>query len=288
MSQWLKEPLFHFMFIGAGIFVLYGLTANEPIDEESRIEISSVRADRMVTLWEKRWNRPPTQEEFNGLTKAYIKEEVLYKEALAMGLDADDPVVRRRMAQKVEFISNDMMTLETPTDKELQAYLDAHSSKYQLAGEMSFKQVYFNPSKHDASMEKEARELLAKLSQENHNLDVSTLGDTFLHGSAFKNIKEFEVNRMMGKAFTKKLFEQVTNKWVGVISSSYGLHLLYIESKQEAKIASLELAREAVISDWESDERKRINEVFVNNLSEQYTITIAQPTSALLAEKRTK
>ena len=93
MSQWLKEPLFHFLVIGAGIFLLYGVTAEESENEETRIEVSTVRADRMVTLWEKRWNRPPTQEEFNGLTEQYINEEVLYREALAMGLDSDDPVV---------------------------------------------------------------------------------------------------------------------------------------------------------------------------------------------------
>ena len=288
MSSWLKEPLFHFLLIGAGVFLLYGLTANEPVDEESRIEVSTVRADRMVTLWEKRWNRPPTQEEFDGLTAQYINEEVLYREALAMGLDRDDPVVRRRMAQKVKFISNDIITIGTPSDEVLQSYLDTHASRYQLAGKITFRHIYFNPAKHDASMEEEAEQLLAKLSEFNIGIDVDSVGDGFLHGTTFTNLKEFELNRLLGKAFTQKLFEQPVAKWIGPLTSSYGLHLIYVESKTATQTASLEMAKQSVLEDWISDERKKANEAFVINLRKQYEVSISKPTSVLLPQKSSK
>ena len=285
MSQWLKEPLFHFLVIGAGLFLLYGVTANEPENEETRIEVNTVRADRMVTLWEKRWNRPPTQEEFNGLTEQYINEEVLYREALAMGLDSDDPVVRRRMAQKVKFISNDIITIDTPSDKVLQSYLDTHASKYQLAGKVTFKHIYFNPAKHDAAMEEEAKALLVKLSEDNNVIDMQSVGDGFLHGAAFTEMKVFEINRLFGKEFAKKLFEQPMDKWVGPLSSGYGLHLVYIDAKMESKTASLEIAKQSVLEDWTTDERKKVNDAFVSNLRKQYDVVIAKPSSTLLPQK---
>jgi len=285
MSQWLKEPLFHFLVIGAGLFLLYGVTAEETQDEETRIEINTVRADRMVTLWEKRWNRPPTQEEFTGLTEQYINEEVLYREALAMGLDKDDPVVRRRMAQKVKFISNDIITIDTPSDTVLQSYLDKHASKYQLAGKVTFQHIYFNPAKHDAAMEEEAKSLLVKLSKDNHGIDMQSVGDGFMHGTTFKELKVFEINRLLGKDFSKKLFEQPTGKWVGPLVSGYGLHLVYIDAKTASKTATLEMAKQSVLEDWTTDERKKVNDAFISNLRKQYNVTIAKPTSALLPQK---
>ena len=288
MSQWLKEPLFHFLLIGAGIFLVYGLTANVPVDEESRIEVSTVRADRMVTLWEKRWNRLPTKEEFDGLTDQYINEEVLYREALAMGLDSDDPVVRRRMAQKVKFISNDIITIDTPTDAQLQSYLDTHASRYQLPGQITFQHIYFNPAKHDASMEEETKELLTKLLEFNIGIDLDSVGDSFLHGTAFSNMKEFEVNRLFGKKFTQALFDQTVMKWAGPMVSSYGLHLIYIKSKSKAQTASLEQARDSVLEDWMSDERKKANESFIASLRKQYDVAISKPSSTLLSEKSSK
>jgi len=285
MSQWLKEPLFHFLVIGAGLFLLYGMTANEPENEETRIEVNTVRADRMVTLWEKRWNRPPTQEEFNGLTEQYINEEVLYREALAMGLDSDDPVVRRRMAQKVRFISNDIITIDTPTDAVLQSYLDKHVSKYQLAGKVTFQHIYFNPAKHDAAMEEEAKVLLVKLSEDDNSIDMQSVGDGFLHGTAFTDMKVFEINRLLGKDFAKKLFEQPVGKWVGPLVSGYGLHLVYIDSRTASKTASLEIAKQSVLEDWTTDERKKVNDAFISNLRKQYDVVIAKPSSTLSPQK---
>lgn len=261
------------------------LHSHTPEEELSRIDVSSARADRMVTLWEKRWKRPPTQEEFNGLVDQYINDEVLYREALAMGFDRDDTVVRCRMAQKVKFISNGLITIDTPSEKELQSYLDTHTSKYQLAGKITFRHIYFNLAKHDASMETEAEQLLAKLLEFNIGMSVDSVGDGFLHGTEFINIKEFELNRLLGKEFTQALFEKPVGKWVGPLASSYGLHLIFIESKSRAKTAALEEAKESVLEDWMTEERKKANEAFVKSLREQYAVVISKPTSVLLPEK---
>lgn len=289
MIKWLKEPLFHFLVIGIGVFFLYEVTStNKPQDEVKLIEVNKARANRMVTLWEKRWNRLPSKEEFNALVEQYINEEVLYREALAMGLDNNDPVVRRRMAQKVKFISNDIITIETPSEKVLQNYLDTHASRYQLEGSMSFQHIYFNPSKHDSAMESEAKILLSKLLEKSNSINMKSLGDSFLHGTNFTDIKVFEINRLFGKDFTKELFEKPVGKWLGPLVSGYGLHLVKIDLKIPTKTASLKIAKSSVLEDWINDERKKFNNIFLSNLRKQYNIKISKPKSEFLSTETTK
>ncbi|MCZ6861410.1 MAG: hypothetical protein O7I42_14245 [Alphaproteobacteria bacterium] len=119
----LREPLVHFMFIGAAIYLLYGIFA-EPVSEEveNTIVVSAGEIEWLQTAWQKRWYRLPTAEERDGLIQQYIRETVLYREALTMGLDKDDIVVRRRLAQKLEFLAQDLAALTPPSEEELQAY----------------------------------------------------------------------------------------------------------------------------------------------------------------------
>ena len=124
MKRWLQEPLLHFLLIGAALFALFYQVAEPESVSDNRIVISEADIDRMITLFERKLQRLPTQQELNGLVEAQIREEILYREALAMGLDQDDTIVRRRMAQKVEFMFNDLADAAEPTDEELQRFLE--------------------------------------------------------------------------------------------------------------------------------------------------------------------
>ena len=128
----LREPLLHFIFIGAAIYLLYGAFAEPVMDETDKtIVVSAGEIEWMQTSWQKRWNRPPTDKEMNGLIQQYIRETVLYREALTMGLNQHDQVIRRRLAQKLEFLAKDLVALTPPTDEELQAYFAEHQDRYQ-------------------------------------------------------------------------------------------------------------------------------------------------------------
>ena len=290
MRQWLKDPFFHFLLIGLGIFLLYGLIDQEEQgDGYKRIEITTSDADRLVLQWEKRWNRPPTEKEFEGLMKKYIRQEVLYREALAMGLDKDDTVVKQRMAQKLEFISSDIMTIDTPEDTVLQAYLDTHAQKYRIPGSITFRHIFFKLDKdNQLAVSNKINMLMKSLNQENNSVDIEELGDRFLHGKAFKEESEFEVDRLFGKTFREKLFSQEIHKWVGPIQSSFGLHLIYIDDKVNSIKALLEDARETVLRDWSYDERKKHNDALMDTLLKKYEIVISNTSKILLDNKGTK
>ena len=144
MNRWLKEPLVHFLLIGALIFGAYSLTNEEgPSRDGNRIVVSAGDIERLSANWSKKWNRSPTEAELNGLIESYIKEEVYYREALALGLDQDDTVLRRRLMQKMEFLSNDLADLNSPDETTLNDYLIEHKDKYELPARISFTHVFF-------------------------------------------------------------------------------------------------------------------------------------------------
>lgn len=266
--------------------MLYGLTAYEPKEDHKRIEITTAKADRLVVIWEKRWNRLPTLKEYEGLLKQTIRQEVLYREALAMGLDKDDSVVKQRLTQKLKFISSDMMTIDTPTDEVLQSYLDRHVQKYQTPGSITFRHIFFSFEKDSyVSISQKVERLLETLNQKQRDMDIESAGDVSFQGMAFKEESEFEVDRLFGKAFREKLFAQTKGRWVGPIESSFGLHLIYIDEKVNNKKALLGEVRDLVLRDWAYDERKKLNDAYVENLSKQYEIIVSKTSKILLSNK---
>ena len=196
MTRWLKEPLLHFLLIGAGLFLLYGWQTDDDALRPDQIVFTEAKIDQFINLWERKWQRLPTQQELQGLIEQQVREEVLYREALAMGLDKNDQVVRRRMSQKMEFISNDLASLVEPDDEQLQTYLDEHSDKFAIPGRISYSQVYLNVSQRGEQVYADAERLLAELSRSTVDIDISMAGDSFMGGYSFNNETDFGVARL--------------------------------------------------------------------------------------------
>ncbi len=168
MPHWIvkaaKEPLLQFLLIGAAIFALYGIYApQENSGQERTITITAGEIDWMETSWKKRWGRPPTPEERQGLIKAYVKESVMYREALAMGLDKDDTIIRRRLAQKLEFLSQDLAKPAPPAEEDLKAYFIAHTDRYQTPDLITFTQIFIDPDKRGDQTLPNAEKIKVKL-----------------------------------------------------------------------------------------------------------------------------
>jgi len=145
MKRMLKEPLLHFLLLGAGLFVAYGITQTPGNAGPNEIVITQGQIEHLVTGFTRTWQRPPTSEELAGLVRDRVREEVYYREAMAMGLDKDDTVIRRRLRQKMEFVSADIADQAVPSDAELDAYLNAHPDKFLTEPRFSFSQVYLDP-----------------------------------------------------------------------------------------------------------------------------------------------
>ena len=213
LKRWLQEPLLHFLIIGAALFALFYQVADPETVSDNRIVISETDIDRMITLFERKLQRLPTEQELNGLVDAHIREEILYREALAMGLDQDDTIVRRRMAQKVEFMFNDLVDAAEPTDEELQLYLNEKPDKFIESARTSFIHVYLSADERGDMAMTDAQQLLVALNSKQNSADPGTTGDSFMFGYAFDNQSDHQISRMFGSDFASSLATLATGSW---------------------------------------------------------------------------
>lgn len=274
LKKWLREPLLHFLLIGALLFVLYGFQNDGISDQSKRIIFTSADINRLVLLWEKQRQRPPTQSELRGLIEQQIREQVMYREALAMGLDKNDSIVRRRLAQKVEFISADLAARVEPSDKELSDYLAKYSNKFEIPGRISFSQIYFSTDKRGEQAADDAKRLLVELEQAGDDANITALGDAFMFGQIHKQLRANDISRLFGQDFAGKLFSYSTGNWQGPVKSSYGLHLIRIENKTPASQPELATVRDKVRNEWMHEQRQKVDKAFYNSLRQRYEIVI--------------
>ena len=276
MKRWLQEPLLHFLAIGAVLFALFYQVADPETVSDNRIVISEANIDRMITLFERKLQRLPTQQELDGLVQAQIREEILYREALAMGLDQDDTIVRRRMAQKLEFMFNDLADSAEPSEEELQRFLEANPERFRESARTSFVQIYLNADKRGQEVNTDAQQLLQALSTEPGAMDSATAGDAFMFGHEFNYQSDQQIARMFGTDFTQSLATLETGSWQGPITSGYGQHLVYISERTEAWLPPLADIRDTVLYELLSERRQRANQAFIKALRERYEVIVEQ------------
>jgi peptidyl-prolyl cis-trans isomerase C len=275
----LREPLLHFVVIGAAIYLLYGAFAEPVMDETDKtIVVSAGEIEWMQSSWQKRWNRPPTDKEMDGLVQQYIRETVLYREALTMGLNQHDQVIRRRLAQKLEFLAKDLVALTPPTDEELQAYFVEHQDRYQEPARYTFTQVFVDPDKRGDATLADAEKIKATLIAQGDAIDdAGALGDDFMLQNYYPEKDPIEIQKNFGSGFTESLVDLSPEQWHGPVLSGYGVHLVYVSNVSEPPAPVFAEVRERVTQDWKTDRGEELNEKFYANLRDQYTIVIETP-----------
>jgi hypothetical protein len=232
----------------------------------------------MQTSWQKRWNRPPTAAEYDGLIQQYIKETVLYREALTMGLNQHDLVIRRRLAQKLEFLAKDLVALTPPTDAELQAYFGNNRDRYQEPVRYTFTQVFIDPDKRGDTTLDDAEAIKATLIAKGNAIeDAGALGDNFMLQNYFPEKDPVEIQKQFGSGFTESLVKLSPGQWHGPVLSGYGAHLVYVHSINEPPAPVFAEVRERVVLDWTTEKGEELNEKFYANLRDRYTIVIEEP-----------
>jgi PPIC-type PPIASE domain len=277
IQRWIREPLLHFLILGALLFVVFHVVKGNSTQGQVKIVVTTGTIRTLAENFQSVWQRPPTRGELDGLIQDYIKEEVYYREAQNLGLEKDDPIIRRRLRQKMEFLGDGMAATAEPTDRDLQSYLEKHPEKFQVESRYTFTHVYLNPEHHQNSLKQDATKLLAELNKAGGSVDSSKYGDSFMLGYNFSNVPETRVARTFGPEFAKNLSKQQVAKWVGPIESGYGEHLVYIGARSEGQTPSLSEVRDKVQREWMSDQQKQAGEKFFDGLRARYQITIEQP-----------
>jgi len=277
----LHEPLLHFLVLGVLIFIAYGLLPNSSNTDSEQIiitkgELESIRATFITT-----WQRPPTKEEFDGLVSDRVREEVYYREALAIGLDKDDIIIRRRLRQKMEFIGNDIATQTEPSEEDLSNFLIQHPELFSIEPHLSFRQVYLNPERRANTLKGDVSSLLSQLNQADTKTNFQKLGDATLLSAEMADVRATEVTNQFGADFTKQLTQLPIHRWVGPVTSTYGVHVVYIGERTDSKKPLLSDVHDAVRREWENARLLEENEKLYKEMLKRYVVTIEQPQSTL-------
>ena len=284
MGKFFREPLVHFLLIGAGLFLLFGWRggpasspAGQPGPASSKIIVPQDDIDRAIATFAKTWQRPPTEEEVAALVEDLVRNEIYYREALAIGLDRDDAVIQRRMRQKMEFILEDITAQAEPTDEELRAFMKTHPDSYRIDPEIAFRHVYVNPSRRGKNAGKDALEILAQL---NAGADPDTAGDPFLMGPEVRLSPLWEIKSRFGDSFGKDLLSMKPGKWEGPVTSGFGLHLVFIDRRVGGRLPDLKEVREIVRRDWLAERQKELKDAAYTRLKERYSVEMEKPKAA--------
>ncbi len=274
-----REPLVQFLLLGAAFFALDAwLRPTSANTASTEIVVSEARVSNLAQNFRRTWQRPPTREELDGLVESHVREEVFYREALALGLDRDDSIIRRRLQQKMEFVSEEAAALAKPTDEELNAYLKANAEAFRSEPRVTFVQVYLDPRKRTSTIDADARRLLDSLSRAGTSVDPAKSGDRLLLLEArYENMPQAEVARLFGSAFAEALVKQPVGQWVGPIPSGYGVHVVRLEALQPGGTSALDDVRPLVEREWANARRQALAKAFYDKLRAKYAIKVQMP-----------
>ena len=273
----LKEPLLHFVVIGAALFLWFEWSGGASGPASQRIVLTSGQIGHLALGYGKTWQRPPSEAELKGLIDDWVREELAVREAMAAGLDRDDTVIRRRLRQKFEFVAEDVDSASPPTDAELSAWLARHADAFRIEPRVAFRQVFFNRERRGANAQADARRALARLQSTGTEAPIEGLGDATMLPQEVDPVPLPEVERAFGTAFAEQVGQLTPGQWAGPVESSFGLHLVLVRERTEGRLPDLTEVRAAVEREFLADRRKRQLASTYERLLAKYRVVIERP-----------
>jgi hypothetical protein len=273
VNKILHEPLLHFLLMGGGMFLLFNMMNGETIDKPNRIVVTPGQIELLATNFARTWERPPSEEEVHSLVDNYLLDEVYYREALAMGLDEDDRVIRRRLRQKLGFILEDTAALLDPSDEELTTYMDAHAEQFRVQPQVSFRQIYLSRDTR-SDIDADAREILARLQA---GEDPQQLGDRIMLDYEYTLASQDDIKRRFGEGFAHQLVTVTPGDWAGPLTSGYGGHLVLITELKPGRMPGLAEVKKAVQREWLLARKEELKQDTFRKLLENYEVVMQEP-----------
>ncbi len=269
----LREPLLQFLVLGATLFGLYHIVDKKKAEAPERIVVSPERISNLATGFARTWQRPPSQEELQGLVDDYIRDEVFYREGRAAGLDRDDVIIRRRVRQKMEFLAEAISDPE-PSDEQLAAYLKSNSERFRTEDRLTFHQVFLSAARRAGTIGADGKQLAGILARLDGNAETTALGDHFLLGEEFHAISQKDIASIFGDGFAKRIVGVDQGRWQGPISSSFGQHFVFISARIPGSMPPLDDVRQAVRREWSNARRLEAEQKLYRSLRERYEIVV--------------
>ena len=271
----LKSPLLHFFALAGFIFALYTVLDDAPATPApDAITLSPEEAGRLVNRFTKTWNRPPSEQEVKGLIRAWALEEAYVRDALALGLDRDDQVIRQRLKLKMQFLAESGAAAEQADDATLNAYLEENPERFRQPVRLTFSQILLPPD--------QAEEMPKMRAALENGADPATLGKASLLPSSVPMTPVPAIDRTFGDGFGETLAGLAEDRWEGPVKSSYGLHFVRVTGRTEATLPPLAEIRGRVETEWRAAKARDMREAFEKALLARYTVTLPSAEEVLL------
>ena len=272
LNNILREPLLHFLLIGAALFIVFEMTQEQGPDAPNRIVVSPGQLEQLAAQFKRTWMRQPTQEELDSLIKGYVRNEVYYREALALGLDRNDPQVRQRMRLKLEFLLEDLTAEGPPSDELLNTFLQQHPDRFFIQPRVSFQQLFLNPDKR-ADFDADANRILKQLQQ---GAAVATLGDATMLPYELTQASQNKIRQSFGEAFAADVVKLPVGDWSGPVYSQLGVHLVRVSKHTAGYLPELAEVRDQVERDYLAQRRQQLKDKAYEKLREGYEVVIQE------------
>ncbi len=287
LKRWLREPLLHFLVLGVALFGIYGYMqrGRGGVESSRQITLSLDELRQMDVYFESQWHRQPTPAEFQAMVEDKVREEVLYREALAMGLDKDDTIVKRRMAQKMQFLAEDVAAAHEPSTAELNAWFEKNSNRFALPSRYSFRHLYFSPDKRGKDAHDDAANALAKIAgQPEDSKLAASLGDQFMFQDYYGDRASEAIAKEFGPQFAVALEKLKPGSWQGPIESGYGWHLVYLDTVIPGRVPAFEEMEPDIKTAWLAEQKQQAWQKAYAEMRAKYIVLLPGPSDKEAAQ----
>jgi len=286
LKRLLREPLLHFLILGALLFAAYAYTerGRGGVESSRQILLSFDDLAQLALIFQSQWRRDPTTDEFNRMVENKVQEEVLYREGLAMGLDKDDTIVKRRMVQKMQFLAEDVAASHPPTTAELKAWYEKNSDKFAQPSRVSFRHLYFSPDRRAARAREDAASVLAKLAGQPEDSKLAgSLADPFMFQDYYRDRAPEFLGKEFGPKFALAVPKLAPGSWQGPVESGFGWHLVFVDTLIPGRVPSFEEIEPDVRTAWLAEQKALAWEKAYKDMRAKYVVLLPAPPDKQMA-----
>jgi hypothetical protein len=290
MKRFLREPLVHFLVLGGILFGVYAYLerGHSGVEQSKQISLTTDDLLQMVLVFRSQWRRDPTPEELRALVEDKVHEEVLYREALVLGIDKDDTIVKRRMAQKMQFLAEDVAAAREPSPEELGKWYEVNRDHFALPPRVSFRHLYFSPDRRGSHVRDDAAAALAKLAGQPEDSKIAvTIADAFMFQENYRDRAPEFLGKEFGPSFALAISKLPPGSWQGPVESGFGWHLVFIDTLIPGRVPAFEEVEADVKSAWLAEKKAQASQKAYQDMRAKYTVLLPAPAENASADGHT-
>jgi peptidyl-prolyl cis-trans isomerase C len=276
-ARLLSEPLLHFLIVGALLFGAYRI-ANPDRDaavDPQQIELTTDDIRQLAVTWLAQGRPSPTAEQLRSLVDQKVTEEILFREAVALGLDRDDEIIKRRLAQKMDFLAADLAAMEEPSKAQLQEWFARNAGRFALSAHTNFRHLYFSPDKRGIGAHDAAVAALSEIAgKPADSPEIALIADPFMFKTYYGDATPEQMAKEFGPDFAATLFKLEPGSWQGPVQSGYGWHLVWVDSIEPGRIPAFEEVEPDIKSAWLDDRYRKVKRTALDEMRSRYRVLV--------------